>query len=616
MHKNKLKIIFPTVLVAFLLLLITSCQREELKNLELEKGLQSSKSEDLGCACTEEDGGVIVEVNNSTYLKCPDGLYFEGDMAFTEEQVQNKSIKSRGYAHENNLWENGVIYLKNYSVNNPQHSKVYKAIKELEVETNLVVVPMDNTNTTQPEEYLQINGYASGNWAQYGAHSPSTMNLKSDVHQGIVIHELGHIAGLVHEHKRTDRASYVNYYPGNVKSGQHYNFDVGEGHSTHGDFDFNSIMIYGSYQWSKNGRPTLTKKDGSTWSWNLGGYSQGDVTAINSNYPNASRETIRHSMEGVGSDWQQSEATVFRPESNVFIVGIGVSVAGDNVTTLKVKYANINSTGETTATWIERAGRSAWGASEAWVEVPQGYVITGLGAAVLNDNVRTLRAYAKRVEHFEDGGNNNTKIRLSSEESVYNAGSQPNGYIETEVKLSGRTKTLQGIGFRCINDHMFNSKGYSYEHDLYSGNGNGTTQQVNLALNAVDCLQNSAYNNSYNCQKAYDGNLSTKWVSDGTSIQSSIVVDLGSVKNISKIIVKHAGANGEPQESNTEQFKIEYGSSNIWGPWTAAEIINNYEQANESELNFNFTARYVHLYIIDPGVDNYSRVPEIEIWGN
>jgi len=145
---------------------------------------------------------------------------------------------------------------------------------------------------------------------------------------------------------------------------------------------------------------------------------------------------------------------------------------------------------------------------------------------------------------------------------------------------------------------------------------NETSEPINLALNAVDCIQNSAYNNDYNCQMAYDGDLSTKWVSDGTSIQSSIVVDLGAVKNISKIVVKHAGSNGEPIESNTEQFKIEYGSTDIWGPWTEAGILDNYDQANESEANFDFTARYVHLYIIDPGVDNYSRIPEIEIWGN
>lgn len=599
----------------FLLALVTSCQREELNDLSIEHDNNTLASEDIGCPCSEEDGGELVEINNSTYMKCPDGMYFEGDMALTEEQVQNNSIRSRGYSYDHNLWEDGVIYLKNYSVNSPQHSKVYQAIKSLEEGSNLLVVPIDNTNTYQPEGYLHIYANSSGNWAQYGSNSPSYMRLKSNAPLNIVKHEFGHIAGLLHEHKRDDRDDYITYHSYNADPNQSAEFATGGGHSTHGGFDFNSIMLYGSYQWSANNRPVLTRKNGSTWGWNQR-YSDGDMDAINANYPNARREPVRDSMEGATSDWQHSEATVFRPESNAFIVGIGVSAVGDNVTTLKVQYANINSNGERTNTWFERAGSSAWSTPETWVEVPEGYVITGVAAAVLNDNVRTLRAYARAVEHFEDGGNNNTKIRLSNEESVYNTGSQPNGYIETEVKLSGRTKTLQGIGFRCINDHMFNSKGYSYEHDLSSGNGNGTTQQVNLALNAVDCLQNSAYNNSYNCQKAYDGSLSTKWVSDGTSIQSSIVVDLGSVKNVSKIIVKHAGSNGEPQESNTEQFKIEYGSSNIWGPWTAAGIIDNYEQANESEVDVDFMARYVHLYIIDPGVDNYSRVPEIEIWGN
>lgn len=613
MYKNEFKSLTQVVLITFLFVFITSCHKEELKNLESENELQFFVNEDLGCSCTEQDGGVIMEVNDATYMKCPDGLYFDGDIALTEDQVQNQSIKSRGYSYDRNFWDDGVIYLKSYSVNSQQHSKVYQAIKSLEEGSNLIVVPIENTNTYQPDGHLRIIADASGNRAHYGSNSPSYMWLTRDVGLNIVKHEFGHIAGLLHEHKREDRDNYINVLEYNIQPGREGEFEKGGGHKAHGEFDFNSMMLYGSTQFGINRRTVLTNKNGYTWNWNQD-YSSGDFAAINTNYPNSRREPIRHSMDNSGSDWQHSEATVFRPESNAFIVGIGVSAAGDNVTTLKIQYANINSNGIRTSTWTERASSSTWGNPEAWIEVPDGYIITGVGASVAYDNVRTLRVYAKRVEYFEDGGNNNTKIRLSTDETVYNAGSQPDGSIETEVKLTDRTKTLQGIGLRCINDHMFNSKGYSYTHDLSSGNG--TTQPVNLALNAVDCLQNSSYNNNYNCQKAYDGNLSTKWVSDGTTIQSSIVVDLGAVKNVSKIVVKHAGSNGEPNESNTEQFKIEYGSSNIWGPWTEAEIIDNYGQDNESGVNFNFTARYVHLYIIDPGIDNYSRIPEIEIWGN
>jgi len=140
---------------------------------------------------------------------------------------------------------------------------------------------------------------------------------------------------------------------------------------------------------------------------------------------------------------------------------------------------------------------------------------------------------------------------------------------------------------------------------------------VNLAEDAVNCIRNSAYNSNYECSKAYDGSVYTKWTSNGSSMQSSMAIDLGGVKDISKIVVKHAGSGGEPNYLNTEHFKIEYSDHSIWGPWThAGEGYNYPPRANETTLNLNFAARYVHLYIIDPGIDNYSRIPEFQVWGN
>ena len=140
---------------------------------------------------------------------------------------------------------------------------------------------------------------------------------------------------------------------------------------------------------------------------------------------------------------------------------------------------------------------------------------------------------------------------------------------------------------------------------------------TNLAENAINCIRSSAYNNNFDCNKAYDGSLSTKWTSNGSSQQSSMVIDLGSVKSISKIVVKHASAGGEANYYNTKHFKIEYGNNSIWGPWTLAGHGYNWSQADsETILNLNFNARYVHLYIVNPGIDNYARIPEFQVFGN
>ncbi|MFK8105426.1 MAG: discoidin domain-containing protein [Saprospiraceae bacterium] len=138
----------------------------------------------------------------------------------------------------------------------------------------------------------------------------------------------------------------------------------------------------------------------------------------------------------------------------------------------------------------------------------------------------------------------------------------------------------------------------------------------NLAENSVNCIRSSMYNSNFNCDKAHDGNLNTKWTSNGSSQQSSMAIDLGSVKNINKIVVKHAGAGGEPSYLNTQHFKIEYSNSSVWGPWTLAEEVYNTSQANESVIHQNFNARYVHLYVVDPGIDNYARIPELQVFGN
>lgn len=157
---------------------------------------------------------------------------------------------------------------------------------------------------------------------------------------------------------------------------------------------------------------------------------------------------------------------------------------------------------------------------------------------------------------------------------------------------------------------------------IVGGNSSGghcpnisTTPSGPQKLQPVNCWNSSAYNGSSTCHQATDNNLYTKWTSNGGSSQSGIVLDLGSVKNIRKVVVKHASSGGEPTYYNTKQFKIEYGSSGMWGPWSHAGFGNNWHQASQTSLNYNFNARYIHLYIIYPGIDNHARIPEVEVYG-
>lgn len=59
-----------------------------------------------------------------------------------------------------------------------------------------------------------------------------------------ICHELGHTLGLVHEHQRSDRDSYVTILTNNIAPGQEGNFVKLTDSRNTGPYDFLSVMHY------------------------------------------------------------------------------------------------------------------------------------------------------------------------------------------------------------------------------------------------------------------------------------------------------------------------------------------------------------------------------------
>ncbi|MCB0362606.1 MAG: M12 family metallopeptidase, partial [Bdellovibrionales bacterium] len=75
------------------------------------------------------------------------------------------------------------------------------------------------------------------------------------------VHELLHALGIYHEQSRSDRDQYVEILYDNIEKGFARQFDIMPG-ITLGQYDFRSVMHYGTTFFSKNGKPTIRSLNG------------------------------------------------------------------------------------------------------------------------------------------------------------------------------------------------------------------------------------------------------------------------------------------------------------------------------------------------------------------
>ncbi|CAL4061490.1 unnamed protein product [Meganyctiphanes norvegica] len=128
---------------------------------------------------------------------------------------------------------------------------------------------MENTCLVFQETYIldqphinfnEGNGCHS-NIGRVASHNGQVVSIGQGCKQmHTVAHEVGHAIGFHHEQCRTDRDDYITVLYENIKPGSGGNFNKHEDNSTGVEYDYSSIMHYGSQSFSENGLNTIMPK--------------------------------------------------------------------------------------------------------------------------------------------------------------------------------------------------------------------------------------------------------------------------------------------------------------------------------------------------------------------
>ncbi len=182
-------------------------------------------------------------------------------------------------------WPNSTIVYRISGLSDSVKSELLKSFKEWTSKTNIRF-----KERTNESNYVTIS--SSGSNSNSGIATLGMYGDKSFIRLGtrataaVIIHEIGHTLGYIHEHNSNDRDDYITVHFENIQDSAMSQFYKSNSTTlVNNEFDINSTMMYSSYTFSKNGQPTITDKNGNVLPTRQAILSSLDIKGTNSIYP-------------------------------------------------------------------------------------------------------------------------------------------------------------------------------------------------------------------------------------------------------------------------------------------------------------------------------------------
>lgn len=240
----------------------------------------------------------------------------EAGMAYVPQQ---RELLSLGYAPYVPRFWTMVRYKFDKNINSYQKKEILNAIKHIEEKTNARFYDSTGEPDKDPKfgfTYPNVIFTASYKNESYVGKVGGNQEVHLvNFNLGTIVHEICHVLGMFHEQSRYDRDQHITINHENIIPGKEDQFQKIEKHFHMSDaFDFNSVMLYGSYHFARNpSKPTMTKRNGETFSGQRNGLSEEDRKWINKFYlPYISRKDVCYELDKVVYDLNNQPLSEYR----------------------------------------------------------------------------------------------------------------------------------------------------------------------------------------------------------------------------------------------------------------------------------------------------------------